>query len=263
MSSWIETLWNSSWFRLVIIDFGIQWVGCTLAVAFKTEKFYDLAGSLTFITMSLLSYEWSKNTWRQFIQSHMIVAWAARLGLFLFIRVIKDGKDSRFDDAKRQPLKFCAFWNLQGVWVIVTLLPTLLLNDSSRNPRLGVRDYVGWALWAIGMFFEVTADLQKTMFRNKPENKGKFIRSGLWAISRHPNYFGEILLWFGLYISASSVFRGWEFASVLSPIFIYLLITKVSGIPLLEKSADKKWGNLAEYQKYKRGTSILVPFLNW
>eukprot|EP00095_Tigriopus_kingsejongensis_P002187 maker-scaffold861_size87375-snap-gene-0.21 protein:Tk02187 transcript:maker-scaffold861_size87375-snap-gene-0.21-mRNA-1 annotation:"PREDICTED: uncharacterized protein LOC100203306" len=254
------SLLQSSWFRLVAIDFGIQWVGCILAIVFKTEKFYDLTGSMTFILITYLSQAWSDHSWRQFIQSHMVMAWACRLGLFLFLRVMKDGQDKRFDEAKQEPLRFLVFWTLQGVWVIVTLLPTLWLNDNSRRVPIGIRDYIGWGIWVLGMFFEVTADLQKSIFRNNPDNKSKFIQSGLWSISRHPNYFGEILLWYGLYISASSVFRGSEYLLVLSPIFVQLLITKVSGIPLLEKASDKKWANLAEYQTYKRNTSVLVPF---
>ena len=91
--------------------------------------------------------------------------------------------------------------------------------------------------------------------------QGKFITSGLWSLSRHPNYFGEIMLWFGLYLSASSVFKGWQYLSVLSPVFVHLLITKLSGIPLLEQAGLKKWGHLPEYQNYLRNTPILVPFL--
>ena len=98
-----------------------------------------------------------------------------------------------------------------GIWVYLTLLPTLLLNSSSRDPELGVRDILGWCLWLVGMSFECLADFQKAVFRSDPENRTRFISTGLWAISRHPNYFGEILLWFGLYVSASTVFRGYQY----------------------------------------------------
>ena len=156
----------------------------------------------------------------------------------------------------------------------------MLANEDNDKP-LGKQDYLGWALWATGMFFEIVADMQKTAFKNDPKNQvsahhifensepkskyrlftqGKFITTGLWSISRHPNYFGEILLWFGLYISASSVFKGWQYLGVLSPLFVHLLITRVSGIPLLEKAGLKKWGHLKEYQEYLKNTPSLVPF---
>ncbi len=204
-----------------------------------------------------------KQTIRQEVQSYLVVVWALRLGTFLFIRVLKSGEDKRFKEAKTSPLLFFVYWTVQGVWVFVTLLPTLMLNEAARNPPLGPQDYIGWSLWAFGLVFETVADVQKSMFRAKPENEGHFIRSGLWAISRHPNYFGEITLWFGLFISASSVFRDWQYLAVLSPIAIHLLITKVSGIPMLEAAADKRWGTQEEYRKYKEKTPVLVPFLNW
>ena len=153
----------------------------------------------------------------------------------------------------------------------------MLANEDNDKP-LGKQDYLGWALWATGMFFEIVADMQKTSFKNDPKNQvskmfkknttfdvsnfwqGKFITTGLWSISRHPNYFGEIMLWFGLYISASSVFKGWQYLGVLSPLFVHLLITRLSGIPLLEKAGLKKWGHLKEYQDYLKNTPSLVPF---
>lgn len=258
-----EYLLSNSVASLLALDMGIQWVGWSVAALLKTEKFYDLAGSFTFILLSYLSHEGSRKTVRQFIQSHMIMAWAGRLGLYLFMRILKDGKDKRFNRAKEDPKEFFIFWTLQGVWVFVTLLPSLLLNNSTKDVAIGRRDYLGWTFWMVGMFFEVVADFQKTMFKNDPRNEGKFINTGLWAISRHPNYFGEILLWFGLYFSASSVFRGVEYLSVLSPVFVHLLITRISGIPLLEKAGLKKWGKLPEYQAYLLNIPSLIPFTSW
>ena len=239
---------------------------------------------------------------RQNVHNWMIFAWACRLGTFLFMRVLKEGQDKRFDKARDSPATFLVFWSLQGVWVWVTLLPSLILNTERRDPALGARDYLGWGLWVAGFLIEVVADMQKSIFRANPENdvssiifavfcnmkgiypvqlfmfQGKFISSGLWSLSRHPNYFGEILLWFGIYISSSSAFRGSQYLSVLSPVFIFLLITRVSGekestlikiiklillllgVPLLEKSGLKKWGHLPEYQKYLQEVPQLVPF---
>ena len=183
-----------------------------------------------------------------------------RLGLFLFIRVIKDGGDKRFDKAKTDFTTFLVFWTLQGLWVFITLLPTLLLNASEHNPPLGARDFIGWTMWLAGLTIEAMADMQKSSFKADLANKDKFISSGLWSISRHPNYFGEILLWFGLYLSASSALKGWKLFSVLSPVAVYLLITKVSGIPILERNGLKKFGHLPEYKNYLRSTPELIPF---
>jgi steroid 5-alpha reductase family enzyme len=156
-------------------------------------------------------------------------------------------------------LKF--FLVFTAFWIFITLLPTLMLNNENLGDRpLGMQDYIGWSLWIIGMAFEGIADLQKSMFRNDPKNEGKFITSGLWSISRHPNYFGEILLWFGLYIAASSVFKKWQYLAVMSPMAVLWLITKYSGIPILEGYGQEKWGKLAQYQNYVANTPVLVPF---
>lgn len=144
---------------------------------------------------------------------------------------------------------------------MVTLLPTLILNSKQRDTPIGVRDYTGWVMWAVGFFFETIADYQKSSFRNNPQNSGKFINSGLWSLCRHPNYFGEILLWIGLYISASSTFKGWEYGSVISPVFVWGLVTHVSGVPLLERAGLKKWGSDPAYLKYLKDTPSLMPKL--
>jgi len=247
--------------RLLYTSIGVNWVGCALAVLFKTEKFYDLTGSITFILVSHLSYNSSIMSRRQTVQGWMVLAWACRLGTFLFLRIMKDGEDKRFKKAKEDSSVMFKFWTIQGIWVFVTLLPTLLLNSERRNPPIGTRDYIGWGIWGLGFLFEVVADAQKTIFRNNPLNKGKFIQTGLWSISRHPNYFGEISLWFGLYISSSSVFSGAQYMAVLSPLAVMMLITRLSGIPLLEAAGLKKWGDLPEYRKYLENTPSLIPFI--
>ncbi len=191
----------------------------------------------------------------------MVLAWATRLGLFLLVRVLRDGGDRRFDGVRDNPTKLLLFWTLQGVWVVVTLVPTLVLNlAAASDPPLGARDVVGWSMWGLGMALECVADMQKAAFRAKKENRNRFIRSGLWSLCRHPNYLGEILLWFGLYVSASSAFRGPQFLSVLSPFFVFVLISRVSGVPPLERAAKKKWGEDHDYRKYLEETPCLVPF---
>jgi len=260
MLGMVTKVLSSNLGRLFLMDMGIQWGAFVVANHFQTDKFYDLTGSLTFLGTAYLSYKWSTGTTRQAVQTGMVMAWASRLGYFLFSRVMKDGKDSRFDEIKQTPSRFFVAWTLQGLWVFITLLPTLMVNQSKSVRPLGLRDYIGWSMWALGFLFEVTADWQKTAFRADPANKGQFIETGLWSISRHPNYFGEILLWSGLYVAGSSVFKGPQYLAVLSPLFIYLLITRISGIPMLRESGIKKWGHLPEYKEYLRRTPELVPF---
>ena len=156
-------------------------------------------------------------------------------------------------------------WTLQGVWVVVTSLPVILLLRRPREaqPNLGLMDGIGAALWGIGFLLELVADLQKLYFRSLPANKSRFLDTGLWRHSRHPNYAGEICLWAGMSLLCSVGLRTWAelAACIASPLFVHLLLTRVSGLPLLEKHAERTWGKEPAYQKYVRTTPILVPFI--
>jgi len=187
--------------------------------------------------------------------------WALRLGLFLFVRVFQVGEDKRFHEVKKSFLRFLVWFSMSALWVFLTTANalTLILNN---HPLIDDGYFlIGLMIWLIGFAFEVTADEQKKRFRNNPNNKGQFIRTGLWSISRHPNYFGEILIWVGMAIISFPVLSGWQYATLMSPLFVTLLLTRVSGINLLEASSDKKWGNMRSYQQYKQRTSVLVPFI--
>jgi len=181
--------------QLLGVSMGVNLVGWAAASYLKTEKFYDLFGSGTFLIVSLLSHSRSSGTLRQRIATGLVCVWAARLGSFLVERVMKVGKDARFDEAKHDPAKFLIFWSLQGLWVFVTLLPTLALHSSALNPAFGLKDFIGLGLWGVGFALEVIADRQKSNFKADPSNEDQFIKEGLWGISRHPNYLGEITLW--------------------------------------------------------------------
>lgn len=245
-----------------VYDLGIQWALFAVAALLKTEKFYDLAGSGTFLFLAVQTLRWGNTFFlRQRIQTGLVSVWAIRLGLYLFSRVLADGHDRRFNKAKENPALFFVFWTLQALWVWITLSPTIALNETKVDLPLCNRDYAGWGIWAVGFLMEVIADRQKSVFRSDPANQGKFISTGLWSISRHPNYFGEILCWLGLYVSASSALTGWQHLTAISPIFTFWLLTRVSGVPLLEKYGMKKWGTDPMYQQYVRKTAVLVPFL--
>nr|XP_060620027.1 uncharacterized protein LOC132768294 [Anolis sagrei ordinatus] len=247
-------------FLLAASDFALQWGLWAVAAALRTEKFFDLAGSGTFILLAHLSLSWGNSSHpRQQVQTGLVTIWGLRLGLYLFLRILKDGHDRRFHGIRDQPGIFFFYWTLQGVWVFITLLPTLLLNLEKHEKPLGFWDYLGWSTWAVGFIIEAVADQQKWHFRSNPDNTGKFIQSGLWAYSRHPNYLGEILLWTGLFVSAASVLHGWQYISIVSPLLVWYLLNYVSGIPILEKAAMKRWGKEAAFQAYLQETPVLWP----
>ena len=244
----------------VAVAFIIQWLAFIPAFVFKTEKFYDLTGTVAYLTVTVSALLLSGNPGiRSWLVAVLVIIWTISLGSFLFKRVLQSGKDARFDEIKTSFLSFLMTWTLQGLWVSFTLAAALVIITSQDQSSLDVFAVVGFLIWVLGFGLEVVADGQKNAFRLDPANKGKFIRSGLWAWSRHPNYFGEILLWIGVAIIALPVMRGWGWVGLISPIFVYLLITRVSGVPLLEKRADEKWGGQPEYEEYKSRTSILLP----
>lgn len=247
---------------LVGLAFLIQWLVFIPAFARQTEKFFDLTGSLTYITVTILAVILSPvRDARSFLLAALVIIWAARLGTFLFRRIQKAGKDVRFDDLKPSFFRFLNVWTIQGLWVTFTLAAALVAITTSVRKELGIFAIVGTLIWLFGFGFEVISDNQKSIFRADPVNKGKFIQSGLWSKSRHPNYFGEIVLWIGVAVIALPVLRGWGWVALISPLFVTLLLTRVSGIPMLEKSADEKWGGQDDYEDYKKRTPVLIPRL--
>ena len=233
-----------------------------------TERYYDLTGSTTYVVLSLLSlyWNWDNFSLRRGILSSLVLAWALRLGSFLFERITRDGGiDHRFTEAKKSPYRFAIFWILQGLWVFLTAFPVLLVQSlqpgKNHKASLVPLDYLGLFIWAAGFGLEVVADNQKKIFRMNPKNKNKFIHTGVWSISRHPNYFGEISLWIGVFLVCINEFTSKnQYAAILSPVFVACLLIFVSGVPLLEKSSDRKFGHLKEYKDYKENTSVLVPY---
>lgn len=241
------------------LAFVINWVAFIPANRAKTEKYYDLTGSITYLSVTAVAVVLSDDLdARAFIAAAMVGVWAIRLGSFLYRRIQRDGRDGRFDEIKVNPLRFFTAWTVQGLWVLLTAAAALAIITSSERRSLGWLGIVGIAVWIAGFAIEVVADQQKSAFRRNPANKGRFIDSGLWAWSRHPNYFGEITLWLGIAIMAIPILSGWRWVVLVSPVFVTLLLTRVSGIPMLEARADKRWGDEPEYQEYKRTTPVLV-----
>lgn len=246
----------------VALAFLINWGMFVPAKILQTEKFFDLTGSLTYITVTLMALYFSENLdLRSHLLGAMVIIWAVRLGTFLFNRILQDGKDDRFDKIIPNTLRFFNVWTLQALWVSLTAAAALIAITSNQRKALGVFAFIGLAVWLIGFLIEVVADNQKRQFKKDPKNKGRFIQTGLWAHSRHPNYFGEIMLWTGVFIVAAPVLQGWQWVAIISPIFVYLLLTKISGVPGLEAKAEQKWGGEADYEAYKSSTPVLVPKL--
>ncbi len=246
----------------VLTAFVVQWVAFVPAFARQTEAFFDLTGSFTYVgvTVGLIALTPHRDA-RAVILAALVVIWALRLGPFLFRRVRRAGSDDRFDEIKPSLPRFLTVWTVQGLWVTFTAMAAWVGITSNQRADLDAFAVVGVLVWATGFALEVVADLQKSRFRADPANKGRFISTGLWSRSRHPNYFGEILLWLGVAIVAVPVLTGWQWVVLASPVFVAFLLTKVSGVPLLEQKADARWGGQPDYEEYKRTTPVLVPRL--
>jgi len=244
------------------LAFLIQWLAFIPAYLLQTEKFFDLTGSLTYISVIIIAVILSAATdARSILLAALVVVWAIRLGSFLFGRIKKAGKDDRFDEIKPSFIRFLNVWTIQGLWVTFTMAAALVAITTTNRKELDWFTILGLLVWILGFAIEVTADAQKSRFNTNPDNKGKFIQTGLWSRSRHPNYFGEIVLWVGVAMIALPILQGWQWVALISPVFVTLLLTRVSGIPLLEKKADKKWGGQADYEAYKKRTPVLIPKL--
>ncbi|KAJ3116430.1 hypothetical protein HDU96_009687 [Phlyctochytrium bullatum] len=273
---------GSSLLTTFLVDFGIQLVFYVISAALATEILYDLSGALTYATCVLVALLWRRdNTFdpavpnpisslspRQIIVTVLVLAWCARLGGFLFLRVLRT-PDKRFDDLKSNFVKFSIPWILQVMWIFLTALAAFIVlanhpvpkkgNPSSTQPAFQWSDYVGLAIWLFGFIFETTADTQKQIFKNK--HPRDFIRTGVWRYSRYANYFGEVTLWFGMFVLCAAGFvEPWQWVAVISPVFVFCLIYFISGVALLEASSEKRYGNDPEYQAYKARTSKFVPW---
>lgn len=246
----------------VAAAFVIQFVAFIPAALLRTERFFDLTGGLTFaaVTVALLIAVAPADL-RAWVLTAMVVIWGARLSFFLFLRVHSQGSDGRFDEIKVAPLSFFRVWTMQGLWVAVTASAAWVGITADARPAADVWMLIGAVIWLLGIVLEIVADAQKAAFRRDPAQKGRFIQNGVWAWSRHPNYFGEILVWIGVAVVALPAATGWQWVTLISPVFVVLLLTRVSGVPLLEKRADARWGDEPAYQEYKKRTPVLVPGL--
>mmetsp|Transcript_36393 Transcript_36393/g.71079 ORF Transcript_36393/g.71079 Transcript_36393/m.71079 type:complete len:297 (+) Transcript_36393:124-1014(+) len=235
-----------------------------VAAYFEFDKVTDFAGGTNFVLLAILGLL-LEHTYlaRQILITACIVVWGTRLSGYLLIRVLKTGKDARFDKLNRGfSLEFAGFWLGQAVWVWVVSLPVTLINaQCGQAPQLGAWDYVGAAVFGVGLVLETVADQQKFEFKNDEANKGRMCVVGTWSWSRHPNYFGEMLVWLGVFLMAVGAGLGWMWLllAAMSPLLVTVLLLFVSGMPILEANAARDYGETDEYKKYVSETSILFP----
>ena len=218
-------------FVCLFIAFIIQWIVLLPSFYFSTERFYDLTGSITYLTVIFTALYYksefigSRSDLRSLLISVFVVIWALRLGSFLFLRVLKDKEDRRFGVWKKNFHQFLRVWTLQGLWVFLTSVAAVTAITSRKIIEPDSFLYIGSLFWVFGFLFESIADYQKRKFRSA--NPKQFIHTGLWSLSRHPNYFGEIILWCGIALIAFPTLTGTQLVSLVSPIFVFLLLTRV------------------------------------
>ncbi len=246
-------------FIAAMVAFAMNWLAFIPAWLARTEKFYDLVGALSYLSVVVVALVLSNPpTLATFLVACMVSAWCVRLGTMLFARVLRTGEDKRFRPFKESVSRFFTVWTTQGLWVVITMAGALVILTDNNTRGFDAFFLAGAALWATGFLIEAIADRQKSVFRQTPGNEGKFISTGLWRYSQHPNYFGEILLWTGIAIIALPQLQGWSYLALLSPLFVYVLVVHISGINLLDAAAKERWGDDADYQRYVRSTAKLA-----
>ena len=242
-----------------VFAYAVQWLVFVHAWLTRSELYFDLTGSATYVVMVVAALLLSAaDDIRSYVLAGLIIIWAVRLGPFLFNRIKRAGEDRRFRSIKQSFPTFLMTWTLQGTWVFITASCALAAITAQGSVPVGAPFLVGLGLWVFGFVIEVIADRQKSAFRAQPENARQFITTGLWAWSRHPNYFGEIVLWLGIAVMAYPALKGWQLATLISPVFVVILLTFISGVRLLENRANKTWGQDPDYQAYKRNTPALM-----
>ena len=244
----------------LILSFALQAVLFLFAVLLVTDKVTDLAYSLAFIVLCLIFFFTGGGPLApRLLLTTLVVAWGLRLGSYLFIRILKTGRDARFDGIRERPSKFAVFWAMQALTVWIVMLPVTVFLSMQEVPRSSPLYWIGALVWLCGIVIETLADGQKYRFRLDPANRGRWIDGGLWRYSRHPNFFGESLCWWGVFLATVPAWSGALWLTAAGPAAITLLLLFATGVPTVERSSDAKYGNDPGYQKYKRTTSLFVP----
>lgn len=230
-----------------------------IALLKKRNDVADVAWGLGFVLMAWSSlYLSGGSELRQLLVVALVSAWGLRLAWHIHARNKGKAEDYRYAAWRAAwgrwfyLRSFFQVYVLQGVLLFLVVSPVLAINRA-LGPALGLLDLVGLLVWLVGFYFESVGDAELAKFIKNPENKGKLMQSGLWAYTRHPNYFGEVTEWWGIWLIALSV-SGGAYA-IIGPLTITFLILKVSGVPLLEAKMVEN----PEFAEYKRRTSMFIP----
>ncbi|MDI9347093.1 MAG: DUF1295 domain-containing protein [Methylacidiphilales bacterium] len=227
----------------------------------KRNDVADVAWGLGFVLMAWMSFFLNGDSGARGLLAGILVSiWGLRLAWHIHARNKGKTEDYRYLAWRKEwgkwfyPRSYLQVYLLQGMFSFLIVMPVLIINNSAWS-ALGIFDVLGIAIWLIGFYFESMGDAQLARFIKNPENKGKLMRSGLWAYTRHPNYFGEVMQWWGLWLVALPVPNGW--LGIIGPLTITFLILKVSGIPMLEK----KMAEHPDFAEYKRRVSVFIPYV--
>jgi steroid 5-alpha reductase family enzyme len=250
------------WSALVIVLI-IQLLFFVFAALKKTDQVTDLSYGLSFVLLAILTYLQIKGSLQAMLLTIVISIWGVRLAGFLFMRIRKLKKDARFDGIREKFWKFAQFWLLQGVSIWVIMLAALVFYSKNLNTiTLNPLAYVFLGVAVLGIILETIADNQKFAYKNDAKHSGHWADVGLYKFSRHPNYLGELLMWWGVFGFIAPTLMGWEWLTIISPLYISLLLLHVTGIPTTEKRNDKIYANNKEYGEYKKRTGLLLPKFN-
>lgn len=236
----------------------IQIVLGTIAVIRKTDVLTDISYGLTFLLLILIAFFSNEYSTLKLVLTVLVSLWALRIASYLFIRILKTKKDDRFDGIRENPVRFISFWLLQGVTVWVVLLPALFLMSTPFTLEFNWITVLGLLIAFTGLLIETFADMQKFKFKSDDANRGKWIDTGLWRYSRHPNYLGEIMMWVGVFLFVLPFINNIELLSIVSPLFIAYLLLNVTGIPTLERKYEERYKGNKEYASYKKRTGRLL-----
>ena len=236
------------------------------AYRLQTDKLTDITYSLSFATIAVYGFVAALGTTSvaKMILASLIIIWALRLGTFLLNRVTKMGKDDRFDKIRTNPIRFLRFFLIQATAAWIISLPFLYkLLDQPGEPSgfadISILEWAGYAIAIIGLIIETIADNQKMAFKDQKGNAQKLYKEGLFKTVRYPNYTGEVLFWIGIFMACLPVISGLRWLTISSPLIIIALLVFLTGIPPIERSRKKKFGDNPEYKEYVNNTSMLIP----
>lgn len=240
----------------IAIGFGLGFNLILFLIAYllQTDKLTDLSYSTTYLVIASIAYYLYASDIHDLIVFSLILCWAIRLGSYLFIRIHKMGRDERFDGIREKLTSFMAFWVMQGLTCGIVSLPFVFIFMTPTE-ELSLSHLLIAGVAVIGLILESVADHQKYVF--KSANKDCMMTSGLWKHIRHPNYLGELIFWWSIFLFA--LFIDGPVWLIVSPLWITMILLRFSGIPILERKWHEKYGKDVAFKTYWKNTYRLIP----